>query len=191
MCHFASALDCWPAVISLSPYNPNSMEPLEIERDEDFSIISSLEFQCPKSLSTLEKWTIEPCPTSSCAGQVPFEQPLTSLTLGELYIPAQALNYGIHRVNLTVTIQVVPRLVSLATTYVRIVPSPIIVRLVQFGAVMIRRGQEQTLTLDPGTFSIDPDQSTFNSSVTITASNHHFSDVLFAELALYVFLSRL
>ena len=87
--------------------------------------------------------------------------------------------------------QVARRLVSLATTYVKIVRSPIIVRLVQFGAVMIRRGQQQVLTLDPGTFSVDPDQSTFNSTVTITISNHHFYDVLFAELALHVLMRRL
>ena len=160
-------------------------------RTEDFSISSSLELHCSKSLSTVKKWTIELCSTSPCSGQVPFEQPLILLTLGELYVPARALNYGIYRMNLTVTMQVAPRLVSLVTTHVKIVPSPIIVRLVQFGAVMIQRGQQQTLTLDPGTFSIDPDLSTFNSTVIITASNHHLSDVLFAELALRVFLSRL
>ena len=160
-------------------------------RSEDFSISSSLELHCSKSLSTIKKWTIELYSTSPCSGEVPFEQPLISLTLGELYVPARALNYGVYRMNLTVMMQVAHHLVSLATTYVKIVPSPIIVRLVQFGAVMIQRGQQQTLTLDPGTFSIDSDQSTFNSTVIITASNYHLSDVLFAELALHVFLWRL
>jgi hypothetical protein len=53
------------------------------------------------------------------------------------------------------------------SAYVQINPSGITANLVQFGTSMITRGHEQDLTLDPGRFSEDLDENTFNSSVSI------------------------
>ena len=65
---------------------------------------------------------------------------------------------------LNVKMSVSRQLISSAMTYVRIVPSSIQVNLIQFGPSIIIRGQQQSLILDPGTFSIDPDETYFNFS---------------------------
>ena len=88
-----------------------------------------------------------------------------STTLGELVIPAGSLDYGLYQIELTVAMTFSSRLVALAVTFVTIIPSPITVNLVQLGSSMITHGQQQTLILDPGSYSIDPDFVSFNASV--------------------------
>jgi hypothetical protein len=60
----------------------------------------------------------------------------------------------------------VPQLTSSVSAYVKIIPSGVTVNLVPFGTSMIARGYQQDLVLDPGTYSVDPDTSSFNVSVT-------------------------
>ena len=91
-----------------------------------------------------------------------------STTLGELVIPAGSLDYGLYQIELTVAMTFSSRLVALAVTYVTIIPSPVTVNLVQLGSSMITHGQQQTLILDPGSYSIDPDFVSFNASVCIS-----------------------
>ena len=87
-------------------------------------------------------------------------------TFSELFIPAQSLAYGIYELKLTVAMTAVSNLTSSASTYVNIIPSSIQANLLQFGTSMITQGHQQNLTLDPGKFSIDPDTTTFNASVS-------------------------
>jgi hypothetical protein len=56
---------------------------------------------------------------------------------------------------------------SSAITYITIIPSSIQIQLIQFGPLIINRGKQETLILDPGKFSIDPDEMYFNSTVNI------------------------
>jgi hypothetical protein len=65
-----------------------------------------------------------------------------------------------------------PNLSSSASAYVKVTPSNIVVNLIQYGTSMIARGYQQDLVLDPGTFSIDPDSSTFNASVSFLILNN-------------------
>jgi len=57
-------------------------------------------------------------------------------------------------------------LTSTASAFVQIIPSDIIVNLIQYGTPMITSGHEQDLKLDPGSYSIDPDENVFNASVS-------------------------
>jgi hypothetical protein len=86
-------------------------------------------------------------------------------TFSELYIPARTLAYGIYELELTVTMKASSNLISSLSAYVKITPSGITANLVQFGTSTITRGHQQNLTLDPGTFSVDPDGYEFNASV--------------------------
>lgn len=54
-----------------------------------------------------------------------------------------------------------------STIYIKIISSDIIVNLVQLGTSMITRGIQQDLLLDPGRYSIDPDQDLFDATVSI------------------------
>jgi hypothetical protein len=138
--------------------------PIQFRRSQDFSISSYLQLKCNGSLSTITKWTINNC-TSICSNQIEIGQSV-STTLSELFIPARTLAYGTYELKLTVTMVASPSLTSSASAYVKITPSGITPNLVQFGTSMINRGHQQDLTLDPGTFSVDPDSETFNASVS-------------------------
>jgi hypothetical protein len=59
-----------------------------------------------------------------------------------------------------------PNLTSSSSVYVQITPSGITANLVQLGTPAITSGHEQDLVFDPGTYSIDLDEDTFNASVS-------------------------
>ena len=122
-----------------------------------------------------------------------MELSFTTFTLGELFVPSKTLDYGIYQIKLTVKMSVRLELISSAVTFVEIIPSSIQVQLIQFGPSIIVRGQQQTLILDPGTYSIDPDQNYFNSTVSFRSLNNKKKSlvVIFSELELYIFLSNL
>jgi hypothetical protein len=100
-------------------------------------------------------------------------------TLSELFIPAQSLAYGIYELKLTVIMTAVPNLTSSASTYVKIIPSSIQANLLQFGTSMITQGHQQNLALNPGKFSVDPDTTTFNASVSRNIL-HHIYDLFYS-----------
>jgi hypothetical protein len=60
-----------------------------------------------------------------------------------------------------------PNLFTSISAFVKINPSGITANLVQFGTSFVTSGQERDLILDPGVYSINPDESTFNASVSI------------------------
>jgi hypothetical protein len=94
-----------------------------------------------------------------------------SMALGELFVPARSLDYGIYQIKLTVAMNLSSQLSASAVTYVNIIPSPITVSLLQLGSSMVTHGQQQTLILDPGSYSIDPDSTPFNASVSVSVFN--------------------
>jgi hypothetical protein len=172
-------LDCSAAIITLSPSNPLVDAPLLVQRSQAFSIGSSLQFDCFTSLATILRWRIQKC-TPLCTDDAQLEQVLTTKTRAEIYIPARTFKYGIYQMKLTVTMSASLQSISSATTYIQVIPSPITVNLVQSGASMIVQNRQQMLILDPGTFSIDPDMSYFNSSVSmINQSKKEFVYYLF------------
>ncbi|CAF3624741.1 unnamed protein product [Adineta steineri] len=57
-----------------------------------------------------------------------------------------------------------PNLKASSSAYVRITATGITANLVQLGTSMITRGDQQDLLLDPGTFSVDPDEDTFDAT---------------------------
>jgi hypothetical protein len=160
ICNFV--LDYSNINILLWPNNPSISVPLEIERSQDFSISSTLQFNNVQSFAVIEQWSIETCLNSICSIREQFES-----SLSELFIPSNTLKYGIYRMTLTVKMINSPQLISSSIIYVQIIPSPIQVQVIQFGPSIIIQGQQQTLILNPGKYSIDPDEMNFNSTVNI------------------------
>ena len=123
-------------------------------RSEDFYIESIIEIKCNDSISLKKQWIIKNCTSFS-----------------ELHIPARTLPFGIYEFQLTVTLNKNPSLKTTSSIYIEIIPSNLITaNLVQFGISMITIGYEQNLKLDPGTYSINPDKNTFDSSVSFDCS---------------------
>ncbi|CAF4412324.1 unnamed protein product, partial [Adineta steineri] len=129
----------------------------------DFYISSMIQFNCDGSLSTTKKWTVKNCTSTSCSFEIVLNEKVMT-TYSELYIPSRTLDYGVYQLTLTVTMVDSPNLKSLSSAYVRITATGITANLVQLGTSMITRGDQQDLLLDPGTFSVDPDENTFDAT---------------------------
>ncbi len=162
-------LACFPPVITLIPSTSSLLSPLQFRRNQDFFISSYLQLNCNSSLSTITQWTINNC-TSVCSSSIQIGQVITT-TSSELFIPAKTLPYGTYQLTLTVSMVATPHLSASASAYLRITPSGITANLVQYGTSMITRGHQQDLLLDPGTFSVDPDTTSFNASVSFLIIN--------------------
>ncbi|CAF0846743.1 unnamed protein product [Adineta steineri] len=122
-----------------------------------------IQFNCDGSLSTTTKWAIKNCTSTSCSFEILLNEKVMT-TYSELYIPSRTLNYGVYQLTLTVIMIDSPSLKSSSSVYVRITATGITANLVQLGTSMITRGDQQDLLLDPGTFSIDPDENTFDAT---------------------------
>ncbi|CAF4145951.1 unnamed protein product, partial [Adineta steineri] len=151
---------CLPPTVTLIP----DTSPIEFRRSQNFYISSIIQFNCNSSLSMTTKWTIKNC-SLNCSHKTTLDQQIIT-PLSELYIPSRTLAYGIYQLELTVTMINLPSLIrsSSSSVYVRIIPSTITANLVQLGTSMITRGNQQDLTLDPGTFSINPNENLFDTN---------------------------
>ncbi|CAF0773839.1 unnamed protein product [Adineta steineri] len=159
---FFSKLGCYAPTVTLIPAQSTLSSPMSYRRSQDFSISSMIQFNCNGSLSTTKKWTIKNC-TSICSFQIQLNDKI-STTLNELYIPSRTLDYGIYELTLTVTMIESLNLKSSSSAYVRITATGITANLVQLGTSMITRGSQQDLQLNPGAYSVDPDQHSFDAS---------------------------
>ncbi|CAF0849209.1 unnamed protein product [Adineta steineri] len=122
-----------------------------------------IQFNCDGSLSTTTTWTIKNCTSTRCSFEIVLNEKVMT-TYSELYIPSRTLAYGVYQLTLTVTMIDSPNLKSSSSVYVRITATGITANLVQLGTSMITRGDQQDLLLDPGTFSVDPDEDTFDAT---------------------------
>ncbi|CAF0859705.1 unnamed protein product [Rotaria sordida] len=158
---FITNQTCFSPTLILIPGQSSLASPLQYRRSQDFSIISILQFNCGGSLSTIIQWTIKNCTTTSCLFPIRLSEKVMT-TFSELYIPSRTLAYGTYELTLTVTMVDSPTLKSTSSAYVRITASGITANLVQLGTSVITRGNQQDLLLDPGTFSVDPDEDSFD-----------------------------
>ncbi|CAF4543691.1 unnamed protein product [Rotaria socialis] len=160
--HFNTNPSCFSPIITLFPSISSSTAPIQFRRSEDLHISSYIEVNCIASLAVITQWAVFNC-RSTCSLRTKLDQSVIT-TLSELFIRARTLAYGLYELKLTVTMVASTDLISSASVYVRINPPNIIPNLVEFGTSMISSGQEQDLTFNPGSFSVNPDESTFNLS---------------------------
>ena len=158
-------VDCVLASITLIPSTSSLLSPMQFRRNQDFYISSYIELKCNTSLSITTQWTIYNCTSLNCFSQIPIDQTVER-TFSELYIPARTLPYGVYELKLTISMKNSLNMFSSSSAYVKITPSGITANLVQYGTSMITRGYEQDLILDPGTYSVDLDESIFNATVS-------------------------
>jgi hypothetical protein len=164
-------IGCFSPVIILIPSTSSLSSPIQFRRDQDFYISSYIQLNCNISLSTITQWTIYNCTSSICSSQIQIDQTVPT-RFNELYIPARTLPYGTYQLKLAVTMTALSKLISLSFGYIRITSSGITANLVQYGTSMITRGHQQDLTLDPGAYSVDPDEDTFNATVSLSCFSY-------------------
>ena len=160
---------CFPPNITLFPALSEFDRPLQFRRSQDFYITAMLKLVCAESLAIETKWSIYNC-TPNCSTRANIDASINT-SFSEVYIPARTLVYGLYEFKLTVTMLAVPKMFARVSAFVKINPSGITANLVQFGTSMVTSGQERDLILDPGVFSINPDENTFNASVSVEICN--------------------
>ena len=126
-------------------------------------------------------WTIKTCSNTSCTRTMP-SNPAINTKCTELYIPSNTLPYGIYNFTLTVS---VPGFSTVSSVLIDIVRSPIVVNLVQLGTLMITRGHQQDLLINPGAYSFDPDGFAFNTSVGTALLHIYRSLITFSTCCLH------
>ncbi|CAF1615089.1 unnamed protein product [Adineta ricciae] len=139
---------CYPPNVTLTP----STARLQYRRSQDISVTSFIDVHCNRSFTLTTQWIINNYSVTSTI----------DTQSSELFIPAKTLPYGIYQMDLTVTILHLST--STSSVVVEIISSNIISNLIQYGTSMITQGIHQDLCLDPGSYSVDPDQDTFNAS---------------------------
>ncbi|CAF1188688.1 unnamed protein product, partial [Adineta ricciae] len=152
---------CSPNV-TIVPTASRLSSPLQVRRSQNFYFVSLITLGCSQLFSISTSWTITYC-TSTCSKQVQINGTILT-TYSDLYIPAQALSYGIYKFELTVTMVDMPSLQTTSSVYVHIIPSAVTANLIQYGTSMVTIGYNQDLLLDPGSFSVDLDESYFNAT---------------------------
>ena len=152
-------------MITLIPNMTSLVNPASYRKSQDFSISSNMILSCTSSLAISIKWTIGNC-SSACSAIQPNQSIIT--TSSELFIPARTLDYGTYELKVTVRMLASSNLKSSVSTYVTITRSGITANLVPLGTSIVTSGRQSNLTLNPGSYSIDPDAQTFNASVNIT-----------------------
>ena len=145
------------------PGSSNFSFPLQFRRSQDFSISSDIEFLCNHTYPVTLKWIIRNC-SSTCSYQINLNNSVMT-TSAELDIPGRTLPYGLYQFQLIVKSVYSPNLTTSSSAYAKINPSGITAKLVPLGTSMITRGNQQDLLLDPGSYSVDPDESSFDATV--------------------------
>ena len=155
---------CVPPTITLISSSSQMQWPMKFRRDQDITIDSMTQLNCTRLFSTTTQWTITGC-TSNCSLPMNFDPAVVS-TNSRLDIPARALSSGVYQLDLTVTLNSLPNLTSTARTYIAIVPMAIRPNLVELGTLIISRGQQQNLLLNPGLHSRDSEDQPIFASVS-------------------------
>lgn len=177
---------CSAPTITLLPGPSTLSMPLQFRRSQGFYIVSLINLNCNSSLSLSIQWTIKNC-IPSCVNSMEVDPPLIR-TASELYIPARVLPYGLYELQIMVNTS---QLISMSFAYVEITRSRISPNLIRYGTSKITRGSQQDLQFNPGSYSIDPDQETFNASVgSPFGSKILFIIALHVELEIQLLLSN-
>lgn len=157
-------LACLLPQIILIPATSSFSSPLQFRRSQDFSISSDLQFLCNQTYPVTIQWIIRNC-TSNCSWEIQLDSSVIT-TYAELYIPGRTLPYGLYQFKLIIQSAYASNLSISSSAYAKIDPSGITANLVPLGTSMITRGSTQDLQLDPGSYSVDPDENTFDTKVS-------------------------
>ncbi|CAF1271865.1 unnamed protein product, partial [Adineta ricciae] len=154
---------CFPPTVTLIPSSSSISSPIQFRRAHDFTIASLIQLNCNNSIVITTQWTVKSC-NSSCTNRVLLDSSVIT-TASELYIPERTLPCGLYELSFKVTMSHVPNSNLTNTVYVQISSSEKKVNLISYGTSMITRGYLQDLQLNPGNYSVDPDEDNFDPSM--------------------------
>lgn len=141
------------------------INPLKFRRSQDFSIVSLITIKCNESVLTRKLWKIRNCSIRNCSNEIQLNSKII-LNQSEIFVPSRILSFGIYEFELIVSMRNYPTVKSSSFVYVEITSSRITANLVQLRTSMITSGVQQDLKLNPGEFSVDQDENSFDKTVS-------------------------
>lgn len=165
-----STASCGVPVIEFNIFNPVMRWARRIQRSEAFSVSTSTILNCSNSLNNTKQWNILQCnvdtgncvPTAYLNGLI---SQLSSARRSEIYIRAQQLPLGTYLFNFTVSMNSQANFAGVGFTYIKIVSSDLQVNMLPNGTSVITAGVTQSVLLQPGVYTLDPDSSYFDPRV--------------------------
>lgn len=138
-------------------------DPLSVKRSMITRVIGTTDLNCTQTFENTKSWKVWELDrqTGSEIRAVDVTS-LESSVKAELAIPAKYLDYGLYKVTYRVEMDGAkfPDVASFsgeASTYIDVTKTELIGSLIEGGMSMIRVKYGEMLTLDPGTYSVDPD----------------------------------
>ena len=151
--------------MSIIPGIANLSYPIQIRLEEDFYLTSAIQITCNTSFRLTYEWRMYNCSSTTCSTSMISNLDLVS-TSNEYFLPARTLPLGLYQIELQVTMNATSTSTKQTrSTYLLITPSGLTVNLVPLGTSMISSGIGEQLNFNPGAYSIDLDDDTFNASV--------------------------
>ena len=143
----------------------NISHPIQIQREEDFHLSSSIHIICNSSYRLTYQWKTYNCSSTTCSTSTIIHSNLVA-TFNDYFLPARTLSLGFYQIQLMDTMNRASLSISQSRSiYLLINPSDITANLVSLGTSLITNGIRQDLRFNPGEYSIDLDDDHFNASV--------------------------
>ena len=164
---------CSPPEVTIPINSTIGTFPLSYIRSESITVDSLAKVNCSGVVSTKKSWEIHKAVVNASN----MHEVLTQLNAddiapdtrqqAQLIIPARSLVYGVYklkffsrmwddRIEDPMWTKKLP-FERDAYTYIEVIPSELVVKLIEANADLVTRGKGQTLSLDPYLYSYDPD----------------------------------
>lgn len=145
---------CTYPVISLQQINRALSKPRVVKRSESLDVHSEINVFCPASEGTLFEWKVYKIDETTNRSHI--VNYTTRHNLPSFHIEKRTLQFGLHRVSLTVRMSesALQEFSSKESGYVKIIPSDLVAKIE--GGTTLRRGMGPDLKID-GSSSYDPD----------------------------------
>jgi hypothetical protein len=138
--------------------------PKMFKQNDLIQLISITNINCPISLSNSKEWTINA--VNELTGQIEkqvFIKNNPTINYADLVLQPQTLSYGVYKCVYTVTMLCNANFTSSVETFIKIVPSGLVLSTLKLsqpmfgGTIEINRGQNQQVQFDPFLFTYDID----------------------------------
>ncbi|XP_061175461.1 uncharacterized protein LOC133184410 [Saccostrea echinata] len=164
--HVISDVDCSQPKVSIKDLKPVFYNPEEVKRSAQVRIVGVTDIYCTQTLDNVKTWTVHKIDENT--GEDVQEIDITNLPshqTAELALPPRFLDYGSYRTNYRmemVSTDFVQNENFSANVdhYIRVVKSDLVAIVYPGGMTKIQRGFAKMITIEPETYSFDPDVAT-------------------------------
>ena len=137
--------------------------PYQLTRSTQLVIPTKVTLTCSQNYTVQKYWSFTQIyQNGSSIG--PIQLSSATVNLSELTIDANTLSYGFYMASYTYTVSifnlsnvVVEAQTSVVSAYIQVVPTGLVIQALSSGVQSLSIGTEQLLSLEPKTYSYDPD----------------------------------